>query len=150
VNEASRLLSDGHLEALAAAASMFDWPLPRERDEAVCHGWALRAVEQCAALERRLYELPSLRQAMVERRLSYEKARLIARYADERSVESWIERAERMPCIDLRRQLQGDEEAQMSARGEFDVWIVFHRRRSGSARPGSRLTAALEGAPAAR
>ena len=102
---------------------MFDWPLPRERDEAVCHGWALRAVEQCAALERRLYELPSLRQAMVGRRLSYEKARLIARYADERSVESWIERAERMPCIDLRRQLQGDEEAQMSARGEFDVWL---------------------------
>src|SRR6266850_164872 len=56
-------------------------------------GMGARAVEQRASLERRLYELPSLRQAMVERRLSYEKARLIARYADERSVESWIERA---------------------------------------------------------
>ena len=112
VNEASAHLSDGHLAALAAAASMFEWPLPRERDEAVCcepvraaesllvrvgrcqgaldvtigegrHaperlGMGVRAVEQRAALERRLYELPSLRQAMVERRLSYEKARLIA------------------------------------------------------------------------
>src|SRR5712691_3147299 len=84
---------------------------------------SVRAVQQRAALERKLYELPPLRQAMQERRLSYEKARLIARYADEESVEGWIERAERMPCIDLRRQLQGDEEAQMSARGEFEVWL---------------------------
>jgi len=44
VIEASRHLSDGHLEALAAAASMLQWPLPRERDEAVCHR-AVRAVE---------------------------------------------------------------------------------------------------------
>ncbi len=86
-------------------------------------GMCVRAVEQRAALERRLYELPSLRQAMVERRLSYEKARLIARYADERSVESWIERAEQIPCIQLRRELQGHEETQMCARGEFDVWV---------------------------
>ncbi len=86
-------------------------------------GMSVRAVEQRAALERKLYELPPLRQAMQERRLSYEKARLIARYADEESVEEWIERAELMTCIDLRRQLQGSEEAQMSARGEFEVWL---------------------------
>jgi len=86
-------------------------------------GMGARAVEQRAALERRLYELPSLRQAMVERRLSYEKARLIARYADERSVESWIERAGQVPCVQLRRELQGQQETQMSARGEFDVWV---------------------------
>src|SRR6266850_845528 len=86
-------------------------------------GMGARAVEQRASLERRLYELPSLRQAMVERRISYEKARLIARYADERSVESWIERAGQVPCIALRRELEGHEETQMSARGEFDVWV---------------------------
>ncbi|MFL5435317.1 MAG: hypothetical protein ACJ784_12490, partial [Myxococcales bacterium] len=28
---------DAHLEALAKAAAILDWPLPRERDEAVCH-----------------------------------------------------------------------------------------------------------------
>jgi hypothetical protein len=86
-------------------------------------GMSVRAVEQRAALERKLYELPALRQAMQDRRLSYEKARLIARYADEESVEDWIERAEQMTCIELRRQLQGKEEAQMSARGEFEAWV---------------------------
>src|SRR5690349_6364842 len=69
-------------------------------------GMSARAVEQRAALERRLHQLPKLRQAIVERRLSYEKARLIARYADESSVDGWIERAERLPCIELRRELQ--------------------------------------------
>jgi hypothetical protein len=86
-------------------------------------GMSVRAVQQRAALERKLYDLPSLRQAMQDRRLSYEKARLIARYADEGSVEEWIERAEDMTCIELRRQLQGNEEAQMSARGEFEAWV---------------------------
>ena len=28
--------ADGYLDALAAAAWMFEWPMPRERDEAVC------------------------------------------------------------------------------------------------------------------
>src|SRR3954463_704692 len=28
---------DAYLEALAKAAAILDWPLPRERDEAVCH-----------------------------------------------------------------------------------------------------------------
>src|SRR4051794_19110613 len=45
-------------------------------------GMAERAVAQRIALERRLYDLPVLREAIRERRISYEKARLIARYAD--------------------------------------------------------------------
>ena len=76
----------------------------------------VRAVEQRAALERRLYELPALRQAMTERRLSYEKARLIARHADEESIDEWIGRAEQLTCIALRRALLGQREAQMCAR----------------------------------
>jgi len=83
---------------------------------------AVRSVEQRAALERKLYELPSLRKAMRERRISYEQARLIARHVDGESVDAWIERAETMTCIDLRRELQGIEKAQLCARGEFQVW----------------------------
>ena len=60
---------------------------------------------------------------MRERRLSYEKARLIARYAEEEAVEDWIERAQRLTCVELRRQIQDREEAQMCARGEFDAWV---------------------------
>lgn len=37
-------------------------------------GMSVRAVEQRASLARRLYSLPALRQAMRDRRVSYEKA----------------------------------------------------------------------------
>src|SRR5438067_6645913 len=57
-------------------------------------GMGVRSVAERAALERRLYEVPHLREAMRERRISYEKARLIARHADEASIDAWIERAE--------------------------------------------------------
>jgi HNH endonuclease len=85
-------------------------------------GMAVRAVAERAALERRLYEIPQLREAMRARRISYEKARLIARHADEESIDAWIERAERVPCIALRREIQDREEKQMCARGELEVW----------------------------
>ncbi|MFL5248583.1 MAG: HNH endonuclease, partial [Myxococcales bacterium] len=61
-------------------------------------------------------------EAMRPRRISYEKARHIARHADEESIGAWIERAERVPCIALRREIQDREETQMCARGEFEVW----------------------------
>ncbi|MFL5458511.1 MAG: HNH endonuclease, partial [Myxococcales bacterium] len=35
---------DAHVAALANAAAILDWPLPRERDESVCHQ-AARAVD---------------------------------------------------------------------------------------------------------
>ncbi|MFL5434503.1 MAG: HNH endonuclease, partial [Myxococcales bacterium] len=85
-------------------------------------GMGVRAVAERAALERKLYEVPQLRQAMREKRISYEKARLIARHAAEEEVDAWIERAGRIPCISLRRELQANEERQMCARGEFEVW----------------------------
>ncbi|HET9684621.1 MAG TPA: hypothetical protein VFP15_10985, partial [Gemmatimonadaceae bacterium] len=84
-------------------------------------GMAERAIAQRIALERRLYELPALREAMREGRLAYEKARLIARHADEDSVGEWIARAEPMTCIEVRRALEAGEDAQMCARGELDV-----------------------------
>src|SRR5205823_12504731 len=82
----------------------------------------VRAIAERAALERRLYEVPRLREAMQGRRISYEKARLIARYADENAIGEWIDRPERLPCIALRRDLQHGEETRMCARGQFEVW----------------------------
>ena len=91
-------------------------------------GMSERAVQQRASLERRLYDLPSLRQAMCERRVSYEKARIIARYADAGSLDTWIERAGRMSCVALRAALQGEEEAQMCARGNVEIVVPRHIR----------------------
>src|SRR5207247_5716064 len=102
-------------------------------------GVSERAVQQRASLERRLYDLPSLRRAMCERRVSYEKARIIARYADAGSLDTWIERAGRMSCVARRAALQGEEAAQMCARGKGEIVVprrsrgrlamAFHARR---------------------
>lgn len=84
-------------------------------------GMSGRAVEQRAALERRLYELPALREAMAARRISYEKARVIAAAADGDTVHAWIARAETTPCVALRREADAREDAQMCARGDMPV-----------------------------
>ena len=84
-------------------------------------GMAARTVEQRAWLERRLYALPELREAMREGRVSYEKARLVAGCADDLSLKSWIERAERSTCVALRREIEACEQTQMRARGELDM-----------------------------
>jgi hypothetical protein len=80
-----------------------------------------RTVGQRASLERRLWELPALRAAMREGRISYEKARLVARCADAGSVDEWIERAVTMPCVDLAREIEERTEEQLCARGEMDL-----------------------------
>jgi hypothetical protein len=79
-------------------------------------GMAERTVAQRTALERRFYCLPGLREALRAGRISYEKARLVASVADETSVAEWIARAERSTCIELRREIDDREEAQMCAR----------------------------------
>jgi hypothetical protein len=101
-------------------------------------GMGGRAVEQRIALERRLYELPPLRRALREGRVSYEKAKLVARCADESSVETWISRAERSTCIALQRELDAAEETQMCARNELSLRVP--------ARVASRLDAACRAA----
>jgi hypothetical protein len=82
---------------------------------------ATRTVEQRAWLERRLYSLPALRTALRERRLSYEKARLVAGCADDASIDAWIARAERTTCVALRREIEARAETQMCARNELDL-----------------------------
>jgi hypothetical protein len=86
-------------------------------------GMAERTVAQRAALERRLYSLPKLREALRSRRISYEKARLVASVADEASLESWIAEAERSTCVALRRKVEAREEAQMSAQRRFALRV---------------------------
>jgi hypothetical protein len=86
-------------------------------------GMGQRTVAQRVALERKLYELPTLREAMREGRISYEKARLIARHADQRTVAEWISRGEGLTCVELRDALQDQEEAQMCARNQYRAWL---------------------------
>lgn len=76
-------LPDGpRLDALAGIASMFPW---------LC---------QRASLERKLREVPVLREALRERRLSYEKARLLARHLEKQEIPGWIERAQKLTAWD--------------------------------------------------
>jgi len=113
-------------------------------------GMGERTVAQRAALERKLYELPALRGAMREGRISYEKARLIARHADQRTVEEWIARGEELTCVELRDALHDREEAQMCARRQYRAWLppsvaglllltiaAVRKRRAGGFRPGN-------------
>jgi hypothetical protein len=81
-----------------------------------------RTVRQRAALEEELLQLPTLRAAMRTGVVSYEKARLIARFAPE-SADRWISRAQRTSCADLRRELQGEEDRKMCARGSFHSFL---------------------------
>lgn len=91
-------------------------------------GMCGRAVQQRASLERRLEDLPSLREALCERRVSYEQARLIARYAEEGSANFWIERAGQMSCVALRAALQTDDEVKTCARGDFAAVVPLRIR----------------------
>ena len=84
-------------------------------------GMAESTLRQRAALEQRLYELPALRAALRDGRLSYEKARLVASRADASDVDAWIARAEGTTCLDLRDAVEADEDRQMCARGELEL-----------------------------
>ncbi len=84
-------------------------------------GMSGRALRQRAWLERRLWELPALRQAMRDGRLGYEKALWVARCPDATFIEAWIELAEGMTCIALQRMVEADEARQMCARDTLVV-----------------------------
>ena len=72
-----------------------------------------RAVEQRAALERRLWAVPALRAAR-DAGLSYERVRLLSRLPD-REIPGWIARARGLTCVALRAVLDRREEAQLRA-----------------------------------
>ena len=60
---------------------------------------------------------------MKDGRLPYERARLVARVADEHTTAEWIRRAERMTVIELRREVEALDDAQKCARGELDLRV---------------------------
>lgn len=95
-------------------------------------GMSGRAVEQRAWLERRLWELPPLREAMRDGRIGYEQARILARCAAPEEVEAWVQRAAELTVVELSRAFAADEERQMSARNALtlrlpaEVHALFH------------------------
>jgi len=84
-------------------------------------GLGLRSVEQRIALERKLYDLAPLREALRDGKLSAEQARLVARVADEDTAPEWIDRAEGRTCIELRREVEAVQAAQTCAQEELSV-----------------------------
>ena len=61
--------------------------------------------------------------ALRARRISYEKARLVASVADEASVAGWIAQAERSTCIELRHEIERRDDAQMRARASLTLRV---------------------------
>jgi 5-methylcytosine-specific restriction endonuclease McrA len=76
-------------------------------------GLSPRTVEQRAAVERRIWEVPSLRAARDEG-LAYEKVRLLSRLPNH-EIAGWIPRARVLTCVSLKGELEEHDEAQMRA-----------------------------------
>lgn len=76
-------------------------------------GLGARTVEQRAALERRLWQVPALRAAR-DGGLSYEKVRLLSRLPDP-ELAAWVPRAGALTCVELRAALDERDDAQMRA-----------------------------------
>jgi hypothetical protein len=85
-------------------------------------GMSARAFEQRVWLERRLWELPQLRQAMRDGKLGYEQARAIAPCAGlDGDLGDWIEKAQQMTVIELQRAVEAHRDAQMCAEKEIEL-----------------------------
>jgi hypothetical protein len=76
-------------------------------------GLSVRTVEQRAALERRLWQTPALRDAR-DAGLPYEKVRLLS-LLPERDAAAWVPRARALTCVELRAALDEHADAQLRA-----------------------------------
>jgi hypothetical protein len=76
-------------------------------------GLSARMVEQRAAVEKRIWEVPALLAAR-EAGLAYEKIRILSRLPA-RDVDAWIPRARELTCVALRAEIDEREEAQLRA-----------------------------------
>ncbi len=94
-------------------------------------GMAESTVAQRIALERKLYGLPALREAMREGRISYEKARVVARHANADTEAALIARAEADTCIALRRELDDERDAEARKRAPEDLHLAMPSRVAG-------------------
>jgi 5-methylcytosine-specific restriction endonuclease McrA len=113
----------GHLGSIVQSTGLWRWmgfaSLGHYAAERL--GMSGRALEQRAALERRLWDLPALRAALRDGRLSYEKARLVAAHAGGEDAERLVALAAGLPCVALRRALESRERAQMCERRELGL-----------------------------
>jgi 5-methylcytosine-specific restriction endonuclease McrA len=82
-------------------------------------GLPARAVEQRAALEKRLAVSAPLREAR-RQKVPYQKLRLLARLPD-RELGSWIPRAKALTCVDLADALERESERQLRGRGKLSA-----------------------------
>ena len=92
-------------------------------------GMAPRTVSQRVALERSLLRVPVLRQALREERITYEKARVIARHIQEAhpvEIRPLIVMGETLTCVELRDRLEVEAEEQMCAQGIFTLSMPPH------------------------
>jgi hypothetical protein len=76
-------------------------------------GLGARTVEQRAAVERRMWEVPALRAAR-DAGLAYEKVRILARLPA-REIERWVPRARELTCVALRAEVEEHDEGQLRA-----------------------------------
>jgi hypothetical protein len=76
-------------------------------------GLSPRTVRQHVSLERRLQELPPLREAVRTRRLNLEQARQVARHATRENVQARIEEAAASTVIATRRQADAELDRRM-------------------------------------
>lgn len=82
-------------------------------------GLPARAVEQRAALERRLSASPALREAR-RQKVGFEKLRLLSRLP-EREIGPWTVRAKALTCVALSRALDGERERQLRGRRKLSA-----------------------------
>ena len=76
-------------------------------------GMGRSTIDQRVSLERRMQELPALREALRNGTLSYEQARQVSRVANGETLAGWVERAGKMTCIALQRAVDEALESQM-------------------------------------
>ncbi len=90
-------------------------------------GLSARTVEQRAALEKRIWQVPALRAAR-DGGLAYEKVRILSRLPD-REIDAWVPRSQELTCVALKAELEEREEAQMRAakvlRARVPIWIAL-------------------------
>ncbi|HYG66124.1 MAG TPA: HNH endonuclease, partial [Anaeromyxobacteraceae bacterium] len=79
----------------------------------------VRAVEERAKLEERLWTSPALREAK-RQKVSYEKLRLLATRPDA-EIGRWTPVARALTCIELRRRLDGEKDGQMRSANRLGV-----------------------------
>jgi len=79
-------------------------------------------VRQRTWLERRMRDLPALRQAMRSGRLTYSKALAVARHATPFDIEDRIARAEATTCQQTEREADAEEERKNRGAGARRLW----------------------------